>query len=190
MQEVEGSTRGMLLCQASHTGIAGTALPGTMSGCSVALRWADCASDVPLNCCWLEGGWPGRADARALWLTEDTRELSAVRVETLCMRGDTLRVITHHQRELSAFLLTGMTLSAKAGLPRCTNSGHYASSSRSNGSKSEYSSLRHNTLSLYGGAGVAPCSDCSVALQPCSCWYCLWICAGGSPPGLVQWPGR
>ncbi len=39
----------------------------------------------PLNCCWLEGGWPGRAAARALWLTDDTRELSAFMVVMLCM---------------------------------------------------------------------------------------------------------
>ncbi len=40
----------------------------------------------PLNCCWLEEVWPGRAAARALWLTEDTRELSALTAVTLCAR--------------------------------------------------------------------------------------------------------
>ena len=39
----------------------------------------------PLNCCWFEGGWPGSAAARALWLTEDTRLLSAFIVVMLCM---------------------------------------------------------------------------------------------------------
>ena len=55
--------QGLLLCQSTSLQCA-----------ALTLRMTDhtWAGSSPLNCCWVEGGWPGRTAALALWLTEAT----------------------------------------------------------------------------------------------------------------------